>query len=165
VVVVVYPLGRSRSTGAGLVEAKTGDGKPTVEALYRMQWNPMVRPPWLMLGSRKVAEDVVQDALGGTRGRGCGAVDSVAHRALRGQSVPVATDRVEEPRGWTWGSLDYRKHAGDAEWLLREAQRKAIYIRDQGVTAAAAMVVDVLNMLQEALGFESVDSVTFWSGE
>jgi hypothetical protein len=82
-----------------------------------------------------------------------------------GQSVCVAADEPVGSRGWSWGSLDYRNHAGDAEWLLREAQRKAMYIRDEGVSPAAVMVVDVLNMLEDALGFEPVDDVTFWSGQ
>jgi RNA polymerase sigma factor (sigma-70 family) len=47
---------------AGLDEPGAGDDRPTVEALYRVQWTPMVRLAWLMLGSREVAEDVVQDA-------------------------------------------------------------------------------------------------------
>ena len=76
----------------------------------------------------------------------------------------VEDDRGEEPLVWSWASLAYRDHAGDAEWLLSEAQRKAIYIRNQGVTPAAVMVVDVLNMLQDALGFESVDTTEVWSG-
>jgi len=76
----------------------------------------------------------------------------------------VEEDQVEEPSSWSWGSVAYRDHAGDAQWLLSEAKRKAIYIRDQGVTPAAVMVVDVLNMLQDALGFEHVDTTAVWSG-
>jgi RNA polymerase sigma factor (sigma-70 family) len=49
--------------GAGLDEPeRTDEPEPTVEALYRAQWSPMVRLAWLMLGSREAAEDVVQDA-------------------------------------------------------------------------------------------------------
>jgi hypothetical protein len=33
------------------------------------------------------------------------------------------------------------------------------------VTPAAVMLVDVLNMLDDALGYEQVDTATFWSGE
>ena len=60
--VVVQPLRGSWSMGAGLNEPGAGDRGSTVEALYRSQWTPMVRLAWLMLGSREVAEDVVQDA-------------------------------------------------------------------------------------------------------
>src|SRR3954452_12820947 len=60
--VVVQPLRGSWSMGAGLNEPGMGDRGSTVEALYRRQWTPMVRLAWLMLGSREVAEDVVQDA-------------------------------------------------------------------------------------------------------
>ena len=53
---------------------------------------------------------------------------------------------------------------GMREWLLSEAKAKAIYIRSQDVTPAAVMVVDVLNMLHDALGFEHVDTTEVWSG-
>ena len=48
--------------GAGLEEPEAGEPGCTIESLYRSQWTPMVRLAWLMLGSREVAEDVVQDA-------------------------------------------------------------------------------------------------------
>jgi hypothetical protein len=77
----------------------------------------------------------------------------------------VASDHGEQELGWAWHRQSYQDHAGDAEWLLRDAQRRAIHIRDQGITPEAVMLVAVLNLLQEALGVEQVDIVTFWSGE
>jgi len=46
---------------------------------------------------------------------------------------------------------------------MREALRRAIDIRDQGVTTRAVMLVDVLQSLQSALGIDSVDAFSFWS--
>ena len=54
--------------------------------------------------------------------------------------------------GWRWEQRSYRDHAGDVEWLAREALRRAVDIRDQGVTPRAVMLVDVLNLLKDALG-------------
>jgi hypothetical protein len=75
----------------------------------------------------------------------------------------MAEKQDAAPMGWNWGSRAYKNHAGDSEWLMREALRRAIDIRDQGVTTRAAMLVDVLHSLQSALGIESVDAITFWS--
>jgi hypothetical protein len=35
---------------------------------------------------------------------------------------------------------------------MREALRRAVDIRDQGVTTRAVMLVDVLNLLKDAIG-------------
>jgi len=60
-------------------------------------------------------------------------------------------DEVNE-FGWRWANLNYRAHHGDVEWLMREALRRAVDIRDQGVTNRAVMLVDVLNLLKDAIG-------------
>jgi hypothetical protein len=54
--------------------------------------------------------------------------------------------------GWRWANLNYRDHEGDVAWLMREALRRAIDIRDLGVTTRAVMLVDVLNLLKDAIG-------------
>ena len=74
----------------------------------------------------------------------------------------MAEKQDDEPMSWTWGSRAYKSHEGEPEWLMREALRRAIDIRDQGVTPRAVMLVDVLHLLQSALGIESVDVITFW---
>jgi hypothetical protein len=75
----------------------------------------------------------------------------------------MAENQDDAPIGWNWGSRAYENHAGDREWLMREALRRAIDIRDQGVTTRAVMLVNVLQSLQSALGIESVDAISFWS--
>jgi hypothetical protein len=68
--------------------------------------------------------------------------------------------------GWSYGNRSYKNHAGDAEWLMREALRRAIDIRDRGdepVGARPVMLVDVLNALEGTLGFEDVDTIALWS--
>jgi hypothetical protein len=72
------------------------------------------------------------------------------------------------PTGWNWAYRSYKNHAGDAEWLMREALRRAIDIRDisadgESLSARPLMLVDVLHALRSALDFEDVDTITFWS--
>jgi hypothetical protein len=83
--------------------------------------------------------------------------------ARTGHYALMSEEQETVPVGWHWGSRAYKNHGGDAEWLLREAQRRAVQIRDLGVAPGAVMLCDVLNSLQSALGYESVDVITFWS--
>lgn len=60
---------------------------------------------------------------------------------------------------WDWGNRNYKNHRGEAEWLLREAMRRAIDIRDvagsgEQVSGRPAKLVDVLNALKDAMGFD-----------
>jgi hypothetical protein len=48
-------------------------------------------------------------------------------------------------------NLSYREQEGDVEWIMREALRRA-GSRDQGVATRAVLLVDVLNLLKDAIG-------------
>jgi hypothetical protein len=63
--------------------------------------------------------------------------------------------------GWDYHSMAYRQHVGDAEWLMKEAPRRAVDIREQG-TGRGTMLVDVLNMLSDALGHDTYSEL--WRG-
>ena len=59
--------------------------------------------------------------------------------------------------GWYWANQNYKHHAGDGDWLIREALRRAVDIRDrwadgEELSARPLMMVDVLNMLKDAIG-------------
>jgi hypothetical protein len=66
-----------------------------------------------------------------------------------------------ETHGWQYHNRLYKEHAGDPEWLVKEALRRAVDIRDQG-TGRGTMLVDVLNMLSDALGYETYSEL--WVG-
>jgi hypothetical protein len=68
---------------------------------------------------------------------------------------------VDERNGWTFHSMAYRRHVGDAEWLMKEALRRAVDIRD-GRTNAGTELVDVLNLLKDAMGFPPEASGAAW---
>ena len=85
--------------------------------------------------------------------------------------VIAARDRAQLPVGvrrigqyafvtsWDWANRNYKKHPNDAEWLLREALRRAIDIRDvsgsgEPVSGRPAKLVDVLNALKDAMGLD-----------
>ena len=63
--------------------------------------------------------------------------------------------------GWQYDSRSYKDHAGDAQWLMKEALRRAVDIREQG-TGRGTMLVDVLNMLSDALGYDTYSEL--WLG-
>jgi hypothetical protein len=56
-----------------------------------------------------------------------------------------------DTHGWDFHSRAYKDHAGDARWLMKEALRRGVDIRDRRL-GARTEVVDVLNMLSDALG-------------
>jgi hypothetical protein len=60
----------------------------------------------------------------------------------------------DERHGWGYHSMAYKQHVGDAEWLMKEALRRAVDIREQR-TGRGTMLVDVLNMLSDALGHDT----------
>jgi hypothetical protein len=60
----------------------------------------------------------------------------------------------DEMHGWVYNSMAYKQHVGDVEWLMKEALRRAVDIRDQG-SGRGTMLVDVLNMLSDALGHDT----------
>jgi hypothetical protein len=74
----------------------------------------------------------------------------------------MAEERGVSTPGWDWGSLSSRERQGDTEWLMREALRRAVDIRDQGVTPRAVMLVDVLNLLKSAIGLPAEANGVGW---
>jgi hypothetical protein len=63
--------------------------------------------------------------------------------------------------GWDHHSRAYKDHAGDAQWLMKEALRRAVDIRDRG-GGAGTELVDVLNMLSDAFGYDTYSEL--WLG-
>ena len=68
---------------------------------------------------------------------------------------------------WDWNNSNYRNHAGDAAWLLRDALRRAVDIRDAVASGElpsgrAVMLVDVLNSLKDAIGIDPRDTGADW---
>jgi hypothetical protein len=61
-------------------------------------------------------------------------------------------------QGWQYGNRLYRERNDDAAWLMREALRRAVDIRDKragmSLGARPVMLVDVLNALCTALGHD-----------
>jgi hypothetical protein len=58
---------------------------------------------------------------------------------------------------WDHNNRSYSKHWGDAEWLMREALRRAVDLRDavangESVSGRPVMLVAVLNCLKDAIG-------------
>jgi hypothetical protein len=74
----------------------------------------------------------------------------------------MGEERGVSTPGWNRGSVSSRERRGDAEWLMREARRRAVDIRDQGVTPRAVMLVDVLNLLKDAIGLPAAASGAGW---
>jgi hypothetical protein len=66
-----------------------------------------------------------------------------------------------DTHGWQYHSRLYKEHAHDPEWLMKEALRRAVDIRDQG-TDRGMELVDVLNMLSDALGYDTYSEL--WVG-
>lgn len=66
---------------------------------------------------------------------------------------------------WNYGDPRWREHAGDPQWLMREALRRAVDLRDRGIDSPVGprpvMLVDVLNALSHALGYETSGNI--WS--
>ena len=54
--------------------------------------------------------------------------------------------------GWNTTVAVYKDHAGDAQWLMKEALRRAVDIRGSRHQRRDTNSVDVLNMLSDALG-------------
>ena len=64
-------------------------------------------------------------------------------------------NQTDDPRhGWNEHNRFYKERADDPEWLLREALRRAVDIRDEGI-GKGTMLVSVLNLLSDALGYET----------
>jgi hypothetical protein len=68
---------------------------------------------------------------------------------------------------WSWGDRNFHNHSGDTEWLLREALRRAVDIRDVDATqtplaARPVILVDVLNALKRAMGFDAGTDGADW---
>ena len=61
--------------------------------------------------------------------------------------------------GWHYGNRLYKERNDDAAWLMREALRRAVDIRDRppsmGLGARPVMLVDVLNALSTALAYDT----------
>lgn len=61
--------------------------------------------------------------------------------------------------GWDYGKRDFVDHLDDPQWLMREALRRAVDIRDkhdgERLAGRQVMLVDVLNALSESLGFDT----------
>ena len=60
---------------------------------------------------------------------------------------------------WNYGNREWRERTGDPEWLMREALRRAVELRDktegERLGARPVMLVDVLNALNVALGYKT----------
>jgi hypothetical protein len=68
---------------------------------------------------------------------------------------------------WNWANRNYRNHSGDTEWLMREALRRAVDIRDvaasrEPLSTRPVMLVDVLNALKDAMGFDTKANGPAW---
>ena len=69
-------------------------------------------------------------------------------------------------QGWRYGNRLYKERSDDAAWLMREGLRRTVDIRDtptsMGLGARPVMLVDVLNALSTALGYDTYGPL--WSG-
>jgi hypothetical protein len=67
--------------------------------------------------------------------------------------------------GWQYGNQLYKERSDDPAWLMREALRRAVDIRDKragmSLGARPVLLVDVLNALSTALGYDTNGSL--WS--
>ena len=70
-------------------------------------------------------------------------------------------DAMYDTDGWDYHSRVYKDHAGDARWLMKEALRRAVDIRDRR-TNAGTELVDLLNLLSDALGYDTHSEL--WHG-
>jgi hypothetical protein len=70
-------------------------------------------------------------------------------------------DADDDTYGWGYHSRAYKDHAGDAQWLMREALLRGVDIRDHS-RGAGTELVDVLNMLSDALGYDTYSEL--WLG-
>jgi len=58
-------------------------------------------------------------------------------------------------RSWRWEDRGWRDRVGqDPTKIVLEALRRAVDIRDQGVTSRSVLLVDVLNKLCSVLGID-----------
>jgi hypothetical protein len=77
----------------------------------------------------------------------------------------AGSGKITYVTAWTWANRNYRNHPGDVDWLMREALRRAVDIRDRGSEPLAGrpvMLVDVLNALKDALGFDGDANGAAW---
>jgi hypothetical protein len=74
-------------------------------------------------------------------------------------------EQASDLNGWTYGNQLYKERRDDPEWLMREALRRAVDLRDKlpgaNLGSRKVMLVDVLNSLSDALGYETYASL--WS--
>jgi hypothetical protein len=74
--------------------------------------------------------------------------------------------QAEYMNGWTYGNRLYKERGENPEWLMREALRRAVEIRDKradmSLGSRPVMLVDVLNALSYALGYDTYSGL--WSG-
>lgn len=60
-----------------------------------------------------------------------------------------------ETHGWTEHSRLYAERGNDPEWLMKEALRRAVDVRDTDRSGKGTMLVAVLNLLSDALGYDT----------
>ena len=68
---------------------------------------------------------------------------------------------------WNHHNGNYKNHLGDAEWLMRDALRRAVDIRDaaangESVSGRPVMLVSVLNSLKDAIGMDGEATGADW---
>ncbi len=77
----------------------------------------------------------------------------------------LLADQATYMNGWTYGNRLYKERGDDPEWLMREALRRAVDLRDKlpgmSLGSRRVMLVDVLNALSDALGYDTYASL--WS--
>jgi hypothetical protein len=82
-----------------------------------------------------------------------------------GQSVGMEEHPTDERNGWQYASRLYEQRSGDPEWLMKEALRRAVDIRDLGEGTdrggRSVVLVAVLNALSNALGYDTYSGL--WS--
>jgi hypothetical protein len=68
---------------------------------------------------------------------------------------------------WSHHNSNYKKHLGDAEWLMRDALRRAVDMRDtaakgESLSGRGVMLVAVLNALKDAIGMDAGATGAHW---
>ena len=159
----IYPVHEFAEVVALLVGAANEDADLSTVRINRSDRGLHVtfetRTPRAFLGAKRTRATALRNAVSEKLG------DTELRLAVlypgpsRDEAAPHAAN------DWHYGSRLFEEREDDPRWLIREAMRRAVDIRDkvddEPLGARGVMLVEVLNALSDSLGYDTYGDI--WS--